>query len=91
MDNDEYGVLVHSFSKNAREQIRIAINEFRGSRYIDVRIFFLDDNKYMPTKKGVTLAIDQYPELLSGIIQLGETLGYDIFAGGQNDVSDTEP
>jgi hypothetical protein len=29
-DSDEFGVPVHSFRKNDREEIRISINEYKG-------------------------------------------------------------
>ncbi len=76
-ESDEYGLLIHSFKKNAREQVRILLNEYKGTRYVDIRVFFWNGEKYLPSKKGVTLGEDKYHELLSGVLQLGETLGYD--------------
>ncbi len=80
LDTDKYGVLVHCFDRNSREQIRISINEYMGTKYLDIRVFYKDkrSEEYLPSKKGVTLATDKYPELLDGIIELGETLGYDL-------------
>lgn len=80
MDSEDYGVLVHSFDRNSREKIRICINEFKGTKYLDIRVFYRsrESEQYLPSKKGVTLPIDKYPELLEGIVQLGETLGYDL-------------
>lgn len=78
-ENDQYGVPVHVFQKSKTEQVRISINEYRGHEYIDIRIFYLsDDDKFLPTKKGVTVKKDLYPELLAGVVQLGETLGFDL-------------
>jgi hypothetical protein len=75
--NDEFGVPVHVIPKGPREQIRISLNEYRGFDYIDIRSFYLSDHGYRPSKKGVTLKKDLYPELFRGIMQLGETLGFD--------------
>lgn len=77
--DDQYGVLVHSFDRSAREQVRISINEYMGTRYLDIRVFYKDkeSQEYLPSKRGVTLPTERYPDLLEGIVQLGETLGYD--------------
>jgi hypothetical protein len=39
------------------EQLRVALREFKGRKYIDVRVFFLPEgtDEMKPTKKGVTL------------------------------------
>ncbi len=77
LNMDEFGVPIHVIAKNDREQIRISLNEYHGAEYIDIRQFFLVQDGFRPTKKGVTLRKDLFPELLSGIIQLGDTLGFD--------------
>jgi hypothetical protein len=76
-DSDEFGVPIHIFEKNEKEQIRISLNEYHGIEYIDIRLFFLSDDGFRPTKKGVTIRKDLYPELLNGVILLGDALGYD--------------
>ena len=35
--------LIHSFQKNAGEQVRICLTEFKGTDLLDVRIYFLVD------------------------------------------------
>lgn len=74
---DEFGIPVHMFDKNSREQIRISLNEYMGFEYIDIRVFYKSDEGYRPTKKGVTLSKDLYAELFLGVLQLGEALGID--------------
>ena len=48
--------------------IRISTEEFKGRAYIDVRIYFADnEGEWKPTKKGVTInpdKLDQVIELL---------------------------
>ena len=80
MEKEDYGIVVDSFDKNAREQIRISINEFKGNRYIDIRVFFkdADGRDYLPSKKGVTLSDTRYPQLLDAILQVGEALGFSL-------------
>ncbi len=57
--------LIGVFEKNASEQVRVAIMEFRGEIYLDVRVFskFGMDNGYGPTKKGIRIKLDQAPIL----------------------------
>lgn len=74
--SDDFGIPVHVIKKTGKEQLRISINEFHGFKYIDIRSFFLLENDYKPSKKGITLKTDLYPELLQGIVELGEALGY---------------
>lgn len=74
---DEFGVPIYIIERNNREQLRIGLNEYLGTNYIDIRIFYLKDGKYLPSRKGITISKDQYFDLLRGIISLGETLGYD--------------
>lgn len=74
---DEFGIPVHIIEKSDREQIRISLNQYEGHDYIDIRQFFNTPEGVRPTKKGVTLRKDLYPELLQGILLLGDALGYD--------------
>lgn len=77
VDSDEFGVPVHIIERNQREQTRISLNEFKGVTYIDLRIFYKTDDGYRPTKRGLTLRRDLYPELFRGIVELGNALGFD--------------
>jgi len=63
--------LIGAFKKNASEQVRVAVTEFRGEIYLDVRVFskFGRDNGYGPTKKGIRIKLDQAPKLRALIDQ----------------------
>lgn len=76
--NDDYGVPVYTFEKNKREQIRISINEFKGTEYIDIRTFYQENGQFKPSGKGVTLKKELYPELLKGVLELADVLGIDL-------------
>ncbi len=62
--------------RNEREIVRVALNEFSGREFIDIRIFYRDEatGEYKPTKKGVTLSKDLYPELKKAVDSLGEVV-----------------
>ena len=48
--------LIATIPRGATEQLQISINEFKGKRYLDMRIFYTTDEgaTWLPTKKGVT-------------------------------------
>jgi hypothetical protein len=50
-------------------QVRIALDEFKGNRTVDVRVFeqFTAAKAYMPTKRGVTLGLAKLPELVRAL------------------------
>lgn len=50
-------------SRSATEQLQIAVKEYKGKSYLDLRIFYTTDDgaNWLPTKKGVTVS----PENLS--------------------------
>lgn len=50
------GKLLATIDRSATEQMRIAIKEFKGKSYLDMRIFYTTDEgaTWLPTKKGVT-------------------------------------
>ena len=50
--------LLATIDRNDRERLQIAINEYKGKSYLDLRIFYTTDNgdSWRPTQKGVTVA-----------------------------------
>ena len=50
--------------KNSRESIVVSETEYKGSKYVDVRIFYKDTNGSLkPTRKGVSLRPEKVAEL----------------------------
>lgn len=85
LNNDTYdGVLVGSIPKRATEEVFVGLREYRGTRFIDVRSYFLSANgEWRPSTKGVTLPVEAFGELAETVGRLGETLGF-----GQPDSDD---
>lgn len=54
-------VVIGSMQKNSRERVVVAIKEFRGRPFVDVRMHFQKGDEIIPTREGVTLR----PELLA--------------------------
>ncbi|MBO6273168.1 transcriptional coactivator p15/PC4 family protein [bacterium] len=50
--------LLATIDRNDRERLQIAINEYKGKSYLDLRIFYTTDggDSWRPTQKGVTVA-----------------------------------
>ena len=65
---DQSNVLA-TIPKSATEQLQIALNEYKGKKYLDLRIFYTTDDgaSWNPTKKGVTVAPDQLQILKEAI------------------------
>jgi len=67
--------LIAQFEKNATEVVRVSITEYRKRQFIDVRIYYSDDEgQYRPTKKGVSLSPEVYPDFKRALAALEKTL-----------------
>lgn len=67
--------VVSTFKRNATEEVRIGVKEFRGKRYIDLRIYYMDDKgDWKPTKKGISLNTEFMPELKQAVLSLEKAL-----------------
>jgi hypothetical protein len=54
--------------RSETEVVRVSTEEFKGRKYLDVRIYFEnDEGEWKPTKKGVTIQpdkVDAFIELI---------------------------
>jgi len=67
--------VVASFKRNPTEEVRAGIKEFKGRRYIDLRIYYMDDQgEWKPTRKGISLATDFMPELRNAVDNIEKEL-----------------
>ncbi len=67
--------VVSSFKRNPTEEVRATLKEFRGRRYLDLRIYYQDDQgEWKPTRKGVSLSTDFMPELKEAVVALEAAL-----------------
>ena len=49
-------MLITEVEKNMKERIRISIEEYRGSTFIDLRVYWQDEQgEWRPSKKGIAL------------------------------------
>ncbi len=59
--------LIATIPKNATEEVRVNLSEYRGSHLVSIRVYAnykspLDERT--PTKKGVALNVKKLPELI---------------------------
>ena len=62
-------MLIGEVEKNARERVRITVEEFKGHKFVDLRVYYLDrEGTGKPTPKGIALTeniIDEVMGLLT--------------------------
>ncbi len=56
--------LIATIEKNADEEIRVSLREYKGHAFIDIRVYWKPpEGEPGPTKKGVTLNPELFPGL----------------------------
>ncbi|MCB7128412.1 MAG: transcriptional coactivator p15/PC4 family protein [Candidatus Brocadiales bacterium] len=63
--------LVDRFDKNAVEEVRVSLDEYRGHQLFSLRVW--TENKAgerVPTKKGLTLKTDLFPKFKRAVEKL---------------------
>ena len=68
--------LFGEINKDSTQKIRIALKEFKESEFIDIRVFFSPSDgakdDFIPTKRGITLKVDQleeFKEIISRVVE----------------------
>lgn len=61
--------ILANIPRSATEEIQIAINEYKGKQYLDLRVYYTTDDglNWNPTKKGVTFSPDRLIDLKTAI------------------------
>ena len=65
-------IVVHAFPKGENEEVRLGIQKYKGRYYIDLRVWFQEENshEFLPTRKGIAISVDRFPELRKGMEKL---------------------
>ena len=81
--------IISKVTKNAREVMFLSLSEFKGHRLIDLRVHVPGDQEgdWVPTRKGLSLAVGLYPEFKRALGELEAAL----IDQGLLDPEDLEP
>ncbi len=61
-------VLVRVIDKGVSGRIHIRLSKFRDRDYLDIRNFYEgEDGQWLPTRKGVAVPVEFYPELMEAL------------------------
>jgi hypothetical protein len=68
--------VISKVTKNAREVLFLSLSEFKGHRLIDIRVHVPGDEEgqWVPTRKGVSLAVGLYPVFKQALAELEQAL-----------------
>ncbi len=71
---DQANHLVYAFPRGLGEEVQIAIREFKGKYYVDLRVWFQAKNEtvFRPTKKGVFFGMSHVEEFRKGVERLAK-------------------
>lgn len=60
--------IIKDVQKNSREIFRVEISEYKGEEYVNIRVYYKDENdEYKPGKKGVAIKVDKYDEVYAAL------------------------
>ena len=72
------GEVVAKFEKNSREEVWVSLDDFRGRKIINIRVFYRSESgEWMPGKQGLAVGVDRYRDLAEAVLKLGEKLRTD--------------
>jgi len=59
--------VIETIPKNAKEQIRVELVEFKGYDLLGLRVYADTDNGPIATRKGITVSVKLIPDLLAAL------------------------
>ena len=63
--------IVTEIQKNARETIHFKLGDFKGHKFIDMRVFTKEEGKEpVPTKKGLAISPHLWPQFRQALAQV---------------------
>lgn len=68
--------IIAEWQKNSRESVRVTLGEYAGKPNCDVRIWYeAKDGSLKPSPKGVTVSLEQLPQLAEALVKAQLTAG----------------
>ncbi len=68
--------IIGEIQKNQKEKIIVSTNEFKGNKYVDLRVHYEDETsgEYKPTKKGIAVNPKILDEVVEMMLEAGKSL-----------------
>lgn len=68
--------IIAQFPKNSVEEFVISLSDFNKTRFVDIRVWFrVDGTKELsPTKKGVSIPVERFPEFFEALKKANDIL-----------------
>ena len=62
--------VITEIQKNQKEKIIISTNEYKGHKYVDLRVHYEDESskEYRPSKKGIALSAKVIPQIIEAVM-----------------------
>ena len=76
-----HGEKMKEIQKNSQEIIRIENKEYKGNKFLDVRVYYKDRDteEYKPTKKGISFNHRIAKEVIEALLEEMEQESWDNF------------
>lgn len=62
-----FPIIISEWDRNAREIVRVALDQFNGRHTVNVRVWYRDGDSVKPSKTGITLSIKHLPQLATAL------------------------
>lgn len=67
---------IANIEKNTKERIHVTIEEYRGHKFIDCRVYYRDEaGEWQPTRKGIALNADTVDGVITALQKGSDALG----------------
>lgn len=68
-DAPTFPVVVAEWPRNAREVVRVELDEFKGSKIVSIRTWFRDGDRLRPARSGMSIAIRHLPKMAAALAE----------------------
>ena len=68
--------IIGEIQKNQKEKIIVSTNEYKGNKYIDLRVHYEDETSgdYRPSKKGIAVNPKILPQVVEMMLEAAEQI-----------------
>ena len=68
--------IIGEIQKNQKEKIIVSTNEYKGNKYIDLRVHYEDETSgdYKPSKKGIAVNPKILPQVVEMMLEAAEQI-----------------